>query len=184
MNQHLKKLTLVIMTVFLLTACGGMETPSAPAPVVTADPVEMADPVTGLAQADFSRYLGLNYPPMPVGLTEGFAMLIQGAEDHSLTLLSEGETQMLWLSELTHHDSNGNAFWEVQDVLDLSDFEAGVVLVPDGCTLNGVPDHEILVAGRDGVTESAWRANTTLNVFEVISTSGIECHSDKGMPLQ
>ena len=184
MNHQIKKLILVVMTVFLLTACGAVETPSAPAPVVTADPVDMAEPVTGLAPAEFRHYLGLNYPPLPANLTEVFAMLIQNAEDHSLSLLSEGTTQMLWLSQLTHHDSNGNAFWEVQDVLDLSDFESGVVLVPDGCTLNGVPDNEILVVGKDGVTLSAWRANTALNVFEVISTSGIECHSDKGMTLE
>jgi hypothetical protein len=101
-----------------------------------------------------------------------------------LFLLAEGENKMLWLSELTHQDSNGNAYWEVKDVLDLSDVEAGLTLIPDGCLLNGVPDSEILVAAKNGVGVWAWRANTTLNVFEAIPTSGIECHSDKGTILE
>lgn len=188
MNHLMKKLTLIVMTVFLLTACGGVETPSAPAPVVTSNPTIIENTpavlVTGSAPDKFNHYIGLNYPPMPEGLSEILAMLIQDAEDHSLSLLSEGENKMLWLSQLTHHDSNGNAFWEVKDVLDLSDLESGVVLIPDGCSLNGQPDNEILVVGTDGVIQLAWRANTTLNVFEVLPITGIECQSDKAMELE
>lgn len=177
------------ITILLLTACGSLKTPSTPAPVVTLSPVDVmnnstAVPATGVAPAKFSHYIGLRYPPLPSGLTEGISMLIQDAEDYSLFLFSEGENQMLWLSKLTHRDANGNPYWEVQDVLDLSDLKAGDVLIPDGCSLNGVPDNEILVAGRNGVMISAWRANTTLNVFEAISTTGIECHSDKGTILE
>jgi hypothetical protein len=61
--------------------------------------------------------------------------------------------------------------------------EAGLVLLPDGCFLNGTLDSEILVAGQDGTVRLAWRANTTLDRFEVIPTKGIECHSDKAMDL-
>lgn len=110
--------------------------------------------------------------------------MIEGSDDYGLFLFSEGENQMLWLSKLTHRDANGNPYWKVRDVLDLSAFESGDVLIPDGCSLNGVLDNEILVAGRNGVMISAWRANTTLNVFEVIPTSGVECHSDKGTILE
>jgi hypothetical protein len=62
--------------------------------------------------------------------------------------------------------------------------EAGLTLIPDACYLNGTPDSEILVAGRNGVIILAWRANTTLDKFEVIPTDGIECHSDKGIRLE
>jgi hypothetical protein len=137
-----------------------------------------------LAPEKFREYLGLNYPPLPVGLSEDFALLIQGSENHSLSLISDGQNTMLWLSKMTHRDSSGNAFWEVQDILDLSDLENGLALLPDGCSLRGEPDNEILVAGREGVILWAWRANTTLDVFQVLPTDGIECQSDKAWNLE
>ena len=188
MKKQMYNALLVGLIILLLTACGPSKAAPAPAPIVTSNPVEIqnspAVPVTGLAPAKFSHYVGSSYPPLPAGLTEGISMLIQDSEDYSLFLLSQGENQMLWLSKMTGRDSNGNPNWEVKDVLDLSDFEAGDVLVPDGCFLNGVPDNGILVAGRNGVMIAAWRANTTLNVFEVIPVNGIECHSDKGTVLE
>lgn len=189
MNEKMKNLILVVIAVLLVSACGPLETASTPAPMVTSDPVEIenpptAVPATGLSPEKFSQYLGLDYPPLPGGLTEIFSMLIQDANDHSLWLLSEGENKMLWLGKLTHHDSSGNAYWEVKDILDLSNLESGVALVPDGCLLNGEPDNEILTLGQDGVILLAWRANTTLDAFEVIPTNGIECHSDKGVSLE
>jgi hypothetical protein len=140
-------------------------------------------PAEGLAPERYRKYVGISYPPLPAGLSEEIGMLLQGAEDHSLSLLSDGENKMLWFSKMTHRDVNGNAYWEVQDVLDLSNVEAGLTLLPDGCSLNGTPDSEIIVASKDGTTRLAWRANTTLNVFEVIPVSGIECHSDKAINL-
>jgi hypothetical protein len=96
----------------------------------------------------------------------------------------EGADQMLWLGEITHYDSDGAAYWEVKDVLGLSDLEAGLVLIPDGCFLNGAPDNEIVTVGKDGTILLAWRANTALDMFEVIPTNGIECRSDKGWNLE
>jgi hypothetical protein len=194
MNKQMYTVLWVGIIILVLSACGPLRAAPTPAPIVTSNPVEMEDspavPVTGLAPAKFSHFVGLSYPPLPLGLTEGISMLIEDPEDkglyldYGLFLLSQGENQMLWLSKLTHRDANGNPYWKVQDVLDLSDFQAGDVLVPDGCSLNGVPDNEILVAGRNGVMIAAWRANTTLNVFEVIPVNGIECNSDKGTMLE
>ncbi len=184
MNKQMK-FALVGIIIVLLSACGQVGPVSTPAQdVVGVKNSPPAVPVTGLAPEKFSQYIGLNYPPLPEGLSDDFSMLIQDAEDYSMWLISEGENKMLWLSKMTHRDSNGNAYWEVKDILDLSDLEAGLTLIPDGCSLNGLPDSEILVVGRDEVAVSAWRANTALNVFEVIPTDGIECHSDKGMILE
>lgn len=188
MNKQMNNVLLVGIIILLLTACGPLKTPSTPAPMVTLSPVDVTNnstavPATGLAPAKFSHYVGWMYPPLPTGLTEGISLMIQDSEDYGLFLFSEGEDYMLWLSKMTHQDSKGNPYWEVKDVLDLSHLEVGDVLVPDGCFLNGEPDNEILVAGRNGVMISAWRANTKLNVFEVIPTSGIECNSDKGTIL-
>lgn len=189
MNKQTKKALLVEIIILLLSGCRQSETTSMPASVVTSGPIEFNSGPTvvsakGLAPEKFKQYIGLNYPPFPNGVSDSFGMLIEHAEDYSLSLVSDGENQMLWLSKFTHHDSNGNAYWELKDILDLSDVEPGVTLIPDGCVLNKRPDSEILAIGRNGVIRSAWRANTTLNVFEVIPTNGLECHSDKGMPLE
>lgn len=196
MNKQLKNFTLAVMTILILAACGQVETPSAPELAVTEDPVSMPVPVVvsepvggvpaaGLAdEPDFSKYIGLNYPPFPEGLTEVFGMIIQDSDVYSLSLVTDGAGSMLWLSKITHYDTNGSAYWEVKDVLSLSNLEAGLTLLPDGCSLNGQPDSGIFVAGRDEVIVHAWRADTALGKFEAIPTDGIRCNSDKAMPLE
>jgi hypothetical protein len=193
MNKQMNHLMLVVIAVFLFSACGPLEALPAPteAPelmvTVTEDPINIptADPVEGSTPESFSRYVGLSYPPFPVGLTQHLSMLIQNSDDHGLWLVSDGADEMLWLSKITQYNTtNGNPYWEVKDVLGLSNVEAGTVLIPDGCSLNGQPDNEILVAAKNGTLLLAWRANTTSNVFEVIPTDGIECHSDKGVSLE
>lgn len=189
MHKQLKNLIFVMITVLLLAACGPFEPTSIPAeaPELIVTVTENAPAVietNELAPEKFSKFIGLNYPPIPSGLTEGFSMMIQGTEDHGLWLVMEGADQMLWLSEITHYDSDGTAYWEVKDVLGLSDLEAGLFLIPDGCLLNGAPDPEIFIAGKDETVLLAWRANTALDIFEAIPTNGIECRSDKGWSLQ
>ena len=190
MHKQLKNLMFVMITVLLLAACGPFEPTSAPAdaPVssVAVNPTLAAAVVAteGAAPDKFSKYIGLNYPPVPSSLTERFSMLMEGSEDHGLWLVMDGADEMLWLSEITHYDADGAAYWEVKDVLDLSDLEAGLVLIPDGCFLNSAPDNEIIIAGKDETVLLAWRANTALDIFEVIPTNGIECRSDKGWNLE
>lgn len=198
MNRQLRNFLLAGTLLLLLAACGpleagpesdltGMATPANnPEPTMVPNIVENHPTAVPAASADperFSALIGTIHPPLPENLTLQFAMLIQDIEDHSLTFVVEGADKMLWLSRLDHYDPDGSAYWEVKDVLDLSNMEAGLVLLPDGCLLNGTPDSEILVAGQDGTVRLAWRANTTLDRFEVISTKGIECHSDKAMDL-
>jgi hypothetical protein len=203
MNKQLKKLMLVTITILLLAACGPFETTSAPADVpeltITedltgtsetivisgpAEEVPTAVPSDGSAPENFSQYIGLSSPPFPAGLSQGFSMIIQDSNVYSLSLVSDGANNMLWLSKIAQYDTNGNPFWEVKDVLGLSNLEAGLTLIPDGCLLNGIPESEIFAAGRNGVIVLAWRANTSLDKFEVIATDGIQCNSDKAMPLE
>jgi len=191
MNKQMKKVLLAGIMILLFSACGKLEPTPAPteAPelivTVTENPtrVPTAASTEEAAPEKFSKYIGLSYPPLPAGLSEDLAMLIQDANDHSLSLVLDGTNKMLWLSKLSHTDSNGKAYWEVKDILELSNLGAGHVLVPDGCFLNGQPDHEIFVVVKNGTILLAWRANTTSNVFEVIPTIGIECQSDKTMSL-
>jgi hypothetical protein len=194
MNKQIRNFILVLMTVLLLATCGGgVETTSAPEAAVTEDPTSVPEPVEGVPTAvpsdgadseQFGKYIGLVYPPSPAGLTQVFSMLIQDKDGYSLMMVLDGVNKMLWLSKASQYDANGSPIWEVKDVLGLSNLEAGLLLIPDGCFLNGQPDNEIFVAGKNGTTLLAWRANTTLDKFEVIPTDGVECHSDKGMRLE
>jgi len=187
----MKNALLAGIVILLISACGPAITVSVPAATpesvvaVTESPVDIPTVVSTepVAPEKFSQYIGLKYTRLPVDLSEGFSMLIHDTDGYGLSLVSDSENKMLWLNKMTQHDSSGTASWEVQDVLDLSRVESGLILPPDGCFLNGVADSEIFVAGRNGVTVLAWRANTTLNMFEVIPTDGIKCNSDKGIRL-
>jgi len=205
MNKQMKNVLWVGIIILLFSACGQLETAPAPAdmpelivtvkedqtntpePIVTPGPVENS-PTAVLANGSdpekFSKYIGLSYPPLPAGLSEELSMIIQDSNVYGLSLVSDADSRMLWLSKLTHNDSSGNAYWEIKDVLELSNLESGAILIPDGCLLNGEVDNEIFVVGKNEKILLAWRANTTLNVFEVIPTNGIECHSDKGVILE
>lgn len=193
MNEKLKITLLVGMIVLLLAACGGGKTPFAPEVAVTDEPTSIPAPVDDAPTAvpsqeaeaqQFSKYIGLVYPPSPQGLSKSFSMMIWDTDGYGLSLVVDGTAKMLWLEKIVRYDENGSAFWEVKDVLDLTNVEAGLTLLPDGCSLNGQPDSEIVVAGRNGVVVLAWRANTALGKFEVIPTDGIQCNSDKAMPLE
>ena len=192
MNKQMKNFMLVAMVAMLLAACGQIETAPTPEVVVTEEPTNVSEPVDDNPTTvpsddadpqDFSQYVGLVYPLSPEGLSKGFSMVIWGKDSYGLSLVIDGTEKMLWLEKVAQYDANGNAIWEVKDVLGLSDLEAGLTLIPDGCFLNGKPDSEIFVAGRNGVIVNAWRANTALGKFEVIPADGIQCDSDKATPL-
>lgn len=192
MNKQMSSVLLIGVLILLLTGCGQFETTPAPAdepaPTAMADPTSVENIPTAVAAngsgpGQFSKYIGLNHPPLPEPLTLVFAMLIQDVDGYALTLFIDGTNKMLWLDKLTHYDADGNAYWQVKDVLDLSHVEAGLTLIPDGCYLIGVPDSEIIVVSKDGTIRLAWRANTTSNRFEVIPIHGIECLSDKAADL-
>jgi hypothetical protein len=205
----MKKFVLVTITILFLSSCGDLS----PAPLSTASPnvptiitekmmgtsttTNTASPTgiestatavltKGLAPDKLRKYIGLHYPPLPDGLSEIFGLLISDSNDYSLTLVSDGENKMLWLEKLTHRDPSGKVYWEVKDILELPKVDGDVVLIPDGCLLNKKLDSEIFVIGN--VTNEtilfAWRANTKLGIFEIISANGIECLTDKSMRLK
>ena len=192
MKTQTKNILLVVgILVLLISACGPLGSEStpvvAPEPIVevinepTAVPTEtvVEEPVLPAV----SNYVGMIYPPLPFGFLEGFHLLIQDSPEYELTLIADGGRRMLWLSKISQTDANGNLIWEVKDVLDFSGLEPGLTLLPDGCFLNGEPDSEIFAAGRNGVIVLAWRADTILGVFEVLSTTGIQCNSDKAVGI-
>jgi len=190
--------TLVGMMILLLAACAPFKSETVPAqgpePVVVVEnqPTNLPAPLESIPTVapkegpdteDVSEYTGLTYSLVPEHLSQGFSMVIFGKDAYGLTMIIDGEQKMLWLEKILDYDETGNAIWEVKDVLMLSHLEPGLTLIPDGCFLNGTPDSEILVVGKNGVIRMAWRANTTVEKFEAIVADGITCNSDKAMPI-
>jgi len=192
MNKQMKNLILVVMVALLLAACAPIRSESVPAgemePVVVIEnePTDVPAPVESIppaASIDVSEYIGLTYSLIPEHLSQGFSMIIFGKDGYGLTLIIAGEKKMLWLEKVDHYNEDGSVVWEVKDVLALSSLESGLTLIPDGCSINGTPDSEIFVAGQNGAVVLAWRANTSLEKFEVISVDGIICNSDKAVNI-
>ena len=192
MKKQTKNFILVLITALILSACGQLGTAPAsintPEPVIaiTESPAEIPTefPSEDMAPERFDQYVGLIYPPLPDDLSPRFSMIIQGSDDNGLSLFSVGKYRMLWLSKLSHYDESSNPVWEVTDVLDLSNVETGALLIPDGCSLNGQIDNEILVVAKNGHAILAWRANTSEDRFEVLAADGIACDSDKAVRFE
>jgi len=188
MKTQMKNILLVIgMLILLVSACvpHGSESTSEPIVEVTEAPASVPTEVVTEEPAlpDVSSHIGMIYPPLPFGFLEGFDLFIQDSDGYGLSLVSDGGRRMLWLSKLVESDASGNVLWEVKDVFDFSQFEGGLTLLPDEYFLNGTPDNEIFVAGKNEAIVLAWRANTTVERFETIPTTGITCESDKAVRL-
>ena len=199
--------------VLLISSCGQSATPPTntpeftitvtenathtPAPTIvsTQAQVEITPAVvspTGLVPEELSKYVGLKYPPLPDELAEGFGSLVWDS-DYSVTIISDNQNTMLWLSQLTHYDKSGKPFREVKDIIKLPKSESNVVFIPNGCLLNEELDNEILAIGKwdDEVfvsrfipnekIQAAWRANIAMGIFEVMSLEGIDCHADNAV---
>jgi len=192
MNAKIKNTLLVGMMVLLFSACVSLSAETEPVEtpestiLVVEDPTSIPTvvPIEESVPEGNGQYIGLVYPPLPAGLSTGFSMVIYGSDDNGLSFVSDGESRMLWLEKAAQYESNGSVTWEVADVLDMSKIESGSVLIPDGCSLNGSIDNEIIVIAKNGVVRMAWRANTTSDRFEVLATKGITCDSDKGMQFE
>lgn len=190
MNQRIKNLLWAGVMILFFSACGQANTVPTLTPEVidsvtndsTSTPELMETPFMADA-GKFDQYIGLNYPPLPAGLTQGISLLIQDKQGYGLSLVSVGADKMLWLGKIDHYDADGSAYWVVKDVLDLSNMGSGLDLLPDGCLLHNVPDSEIFVIGSNGAIRQAWRANTAKDQFEILPISGIRCESDKSVPL-
>jgi len=185
MNEKMKNTLLIGLMVLLISACGQPASVDSPEPVSTESPISAPTtaPLDEPASVNPSEYIGLVYPPSPEGLSKGFSMMIWDTDGYGLSLVTDGQSKMLWLEKISRYDENSTPIWEVKDVLVLSVLEAGLTLLPDGCFLNGSPDSEIFVAGRNEVVVLAWRADTTSEKFEVIPVDGITCNSDKAVNI-
>ena len=201
-NKSMKKIVFVAVSIFLLSSCGYFgenlqvaatitNTPSttsiSTAETVHIENTERAPSINGLVPDDLKIFIGTKYPPLPEGFTQRYGLVIWDSDDFSLDRISDGDRDMLWLSKLISRDINGHAILELKDILVLPNLDIEVVLVDDLCMLNGYPNSEIIAIGKtDKEVYStrqlpnekilfAWRANTSLGIFQSIPTKGVEC---------
>ena len=182
--------------ILLFSSCtsaptGVSRTPILPDTYLPTPTLSPTNATTATAQSSNSnqskKYVGLKYPPLPQELLERNAVVIQGSDLYVISLVEETEQKMLWLSKMTHRDSQGKAHWIVTDTLSRPDLGENEMYYLNGCLLNKVFDYEIIAAGTwDQDVESsryvtndkifqAWRADFVTGLFEEIATNGVEC---------
>ena len=139
-----------------------------------------------LAAADGS-YIGLRHGRnLPAGLKdEGGGLITDPYKDkvqYGISHVVRGRTNMLWFELGTHHDAEGQAFWEVLDVVTLPTLKRGQLVMFTLCQFNHQPDSEIAAVvqplrGRNYETRTirAWRANRQTRKFKAIPTRGVKC---------
>jgi hypothetical protein len=136
------------------------------------------------------KYVGLNYPPLSQGLSEGFAVIIWDSDDYLFSLVEDEHQKMFWLSKMSHRDSAGKHQWIVKDTLTAPILGENEMFYANGCLLNGDYDFEIIAAGKwdNDVYVSrfvphnkifrAWRVDLEKEMFEEIDIAGIECSAE------
>lgn len=196
MNKAMKKFFSIAASILFLSSCGYFGVNPQVAATTTNVPTIMSVStaetekvlaINRLVPDELRNFIGTKYPPLPEGLTQRYGLIIWGTDDFSLARISDGDRDMLWLSKMISSDVNGHAIWEIKDILVLPNLDIEVVLVDDLCMLNGESNSEIIAIGKtDNEVYStrhlpnekilfAWRANTSLGVFQSISTKGVEC---------
>ena len=147
-------------------------------------------PISGQQNAPMQSdqpYIGLRHGrQLPTGLNEeGGGLITDPYKDktqYGISHVTRGKTNMLWFEVGTHHDSSGQAFWEVLDVVTLPPLKRGQVVMFTLCLLNDQPDSEIAaivqpLRARHYQTRTvrAWRANRQTRTFEQIPTRRVKC---------
>lgn len=140
------------------------------------------------ATNDKSPYLGLRYAGNKLLRGHkwiGGALLTNpysAEKQYGVTEVSKGRVKMMWLDRLTHHDADGNAHWEIKDVLFLPPLRRDQLLFYVNCSLANKPDSELVViadavvrGGYYGRIRHAWRANRLTEKFEQLPVAGIKC---------
>lgn len=105
-------------------------------------------------------------------------------ENYGVTRFSKGKTFMLWLERITSRDKSGVPNWEVKDVLTFDKLKKNqgfLISYSSGCLHNGKPNLDLIVLA-EIVPKSksykivrAWKADTSREKFEKLSTKRIKC---------
>jgi hypothetical protein len=149
--------------------------------------------VRGLAEAQTkttgttTQYVGLKHgPELPGGLVDkGGGLISDPYKDKiqfGMSQVSRGATNMVWFELLTHHDSQGRAYWEVLDVVTTPPLRRTQLVMLTLCLFNGNPDPEIAAVVAPLPRRSyetriikAWRANRQTRKLEPIPVTGVKC---------
>lgn len=147
-----------------------------------------------IVPSELREYIGIVYPPLPIGLRDGGSGGIMnstdGAVDHVLDLFYKDDMHMLWFSKFVKRDSQGS-YWKVLDIIVLPELENDEVFIPSGCMINGKYDDELIAIGildeesyisrylpKDHI-KYVWKANRAAEVFQQLPTDNVECYADQ-----
>jgi hypothetical protein len=141
--------------------------------------------------ADAQNYVGVIYPPFPDSVVLQGSSSIYPSEYNfkwSVSRIADDRYNMLWLSQVVSHDTNGIPKHKVSDVIVLPSEEEKRVVAISTCFLSGVIDPEIVALAKwdDEVRITRflpnknilfdWRANQATGKFEELSKHYRECN--------
>lgn len=109
-------------------------------------------------------------------------------ENFGVTRYSKGKKHYLWLEKITGRGADGVPNWIVKDVLEFDALKKNQEFLfsySSVCTTGGAENLDTIVLAEHQAKQrkykvlKAWKANTTAEKFEKISTKGIECKAEK-----
>jgi hypothetical protein len=146
-------------------------------------------------------FIGYSYLTLPPGFDEPTGWIIDSANpspdgmDYALVVITGLPRDFLAFIQIPCNLPDGKAYYIILDVLDFPAPEENLVFAsPETtCTLNGVPDYEIVAATRSNPNDftvdpdpllgykisevvQVWRANRIAHRFEEIPLDGIACY--------
>jgi hypothetical protein len=160
----------------------------APAPIVIETSTEIAQtqpPQHG--PVDYRAYIGTIIPPMPSCCFLEGGGFIEGQESLAIDFISDKDTQMVWITQITHGSDE-----KVLDILILPKLNEAEIFSANYCRRSGKDDpylFTISALDRAAVMtrfitnekiRKAWRIDPTSGWISEVSTARIECSAEGG----
>lgn len=148
-------------------------------------------------------YVGRVYRDLPAGYEMFSGWLIDPAtlypdgKDYAIEIINRGDILLLFFEQIACNEPGGKAWYRILDAMQYPAMvDNDVFASPEvTCTLNGVPDYEILAINRSGPddfegdrdsdygyqlseVQRAWRANRATQRLEEIPLTGIVCYME------
>jgi hypothetical protein len=129
----------------------------------------------------------LEFPPYPEGTryAAGAALVDSGrVTDFGIERLLDSKGEQLWFTRLTRRDDHGRPYFRLLDSLRVPPYDTTLIVVLDGCAVEGRPDPEVVALVKDVPADSfrvvigAWRADRrTGHLREIEPPLGVACEN-------
>lgn len=175
-------LRLLLLASLLLAGCS-TDPPQPPSTTAPPDSSTTAPADT----TTLDQYVGVEYPPMPEGVTKrGGALIVPpgtsaSEAEYAFVKARRGEQHMLWLGRLQHRTPEGEAIFRVADIVAVPDVAEDERFLISGCTVGGDVGYAAVMADGDAEqltqTHHAWRADRETGHLAPADDADVVCEN-------